>query len=225
MSQTTAVHEDPASPPSPGTILHGEPRCLPSSRTAPPGPRRLCYTRCYTGEQPRHQPQTSMSRPASDGKPPVPSWHWVRRVLDRRLVTDGNSSAVVRHARSAAGRLLGRDPILGSSRSRAIPAPCRRRRGQPRHARRPPSGIAGALRRRTLLRDDGIQIYTTCGPWARSGAWCARTSGVLLWRSSSPSIIRRSPPRSRGVGSACWLALTPEKRAVSPIHAGHQLDR
>jgi len=91
-----------------------------------PGPRRLCYTRCYTGEQPRHQPQTSMSRPASDGKPPVPSWHWVRRVLDRRLVTDGNSSAVVRHARSAAGRLLGRDPIS----ARLAPGPFRHRVGE-----------------------------------------------------------------------------------------------
>src|SRR6516164_3700936 len=36
MSQTTAVHDGPGSPCSPATILHGEPRCLPSSRTAPP---------------------------------------------------------------------------------------------------------------------------------------------------------------------------------------------
>ena len=66
-----------------------------------PGPWRLCYTRCYTGEQTCHQPQTSMSRPTSDGKPPMPSWRWVRRVPDRRFVTDGDSSAVVRHAISA----------------------------------------------------------------------------------------------------------------------------
>src|SRR5271169_1790586 len=31
----------------------------------------------------------------------MPSWRWVRRVPDQRFVTDGDSSAVVRHARSA----------------------------------------------------------------------------------------------------------------------------
>jgi hypothetical protein len=36
-----------------------------------PGPWRLCYTRCYTGEQ-TYQQQTSMSRPASEGKSPMP---------------------------------------------------------------------------------------------------------------------------------------------------------
>jgi hypothetical protein len=66
-----------------------------------PGAWRLCYTRCYMGEQTCYQPQTSMSRPTSDGKPPMPSWRWVRRVPDRHFVTDGDSSAVVRHARSA----------------------------------------------------------------------------------------------------------------------------
>ena len=66
-----------------------------------PGPWRLCYTRCYTGEQTCHQPQASMSRPTTAGKSPMPSWRWVRRVPDRRFVTDGDTSAVVRHARSA----------------------------------------------------------------------------------------------------------------------------
>ena len=43
------------------TGRRGVSRCL-----APlPRPRRLCYTRCYMGEQTCHQPQTSMSRPTT----------------------------------------------------------------------------------------------------------------------------------------------------------------
>ena len=66
-----------------------------------PGPWRLCYTRCYTGEQTCREPRTSMSGPTYYGTPAMPSWRWVRRVPDRRFVTDGDSSAVVRRARSA----------------------------------------------------------------------------------------------------------------------------
>jgi hypothetical protein len=85
MSQTTVVHAGPGSPCSPATILHGEPRCLPSSRTAPPV-HGVSATHAATWVMKRVSPAASEHEQAYYGKPPMPSWRWVRRVRDRRFV-------------------------------------------------------------------------------------------------------------------------------------------
>jgi hypothetical protein len=47
-------------------------RASPAVSRRSPRPWHLCYTRCYMVSN-LSQPQTSMRRPTSDGKPPMPS--------------------------------------------------------------------------------------------------------------------------------------------------------
>jgi hypothetical protein len=83
MSQAAGVHEDPASPWSPASTLHMEPRRLPPSRTAPPV-HGVSATHAAT-QASRRVSSNSMSRPAAAVFPLAGGNHPITPVL---LATD-----------------------------------------------------------------------------------------------------------------------------------------